>query len=348
MIELCVRSRDKDRHMNRKEVTLFIVSNDAGAPRKISIPASWLKAGGLIAGVVLIALFAGIVDYLGLLVQTAENKRLRSENAILVKQFQTIEGKVTALESNLDRVKTFTTKLKLITNIESEDRAVKLGMNTNPPPNAPVEELDQPMDKRESLGELEKADQNFNPPKQPDENSGELAVHEGRDYQSLAIRIDQSIKESQLREQSVLDLWETLSQKQSLMNAIPNIRPLKGWITSRFGYRVSPFTGRAALHAGLDIAAAPGSPVYATADGVVTFAGYDEGYGKLVAIDHGYGYSTRFGHNSQLYVQVGQRVSRWDIISSVGNTGRSTGPHLHYEVRFNSVPKNPANFILDE
>ena len=217
-------------------------------------------------------------------------------------------------------MKTFTTKLKLITNIESEDRSVKLGLNAAPPPNTAVEEFDQPMEKRDSLTEIDKSDQDFAPTKQPDESNGELAVNEGRHYKSLAIRIDRSIKESQLREQSVLDLWETLSEKQSLMNAIPNIRPARGWTTSKFGYRVSPFTGRPALHAGLDIAAAPGSPVYAPADGVVTFAGYDEGYGKMVSLDHGYGYSTRFGHNSQIYVQVGQHVSRWDIIASVGAT----------------------------
>jgi murein DD-endopeptidase MepM/ murein hydrolase activator NlpD len=175
-----------------------------------------------------------------------------------------------------------------------------------------------------------------------------LAVEGNRDYQTLAIRIDKNIKDSQLREQSVIDLWESLSERHSLLNSTPNIRPAKGWFTSRFGYRVSPFTGRSALHAGLDVAAAPGSPVYATADGVVTFAGYDEGFGKLVTIDHGYGVSTRYGHNSQIYVQVGQKLSRWDVIASVGNTGRSTGPHLHYEVRVNGIPRDPALYILDE
>jgi murein DD-endopeptidase MepM/ murein hydrolase activator NlpD len=334
--------------MDRKRVTLFIVTNDAGENKKISVPAAWLKAGSLIGIILLIALVAGAVDYLGLLVQTAENKRLKAENSQLVKQFQAVEGKVTALETSLERVKTFTTKLKLITNIESDDRALKLSMSTTPAANQPVEEFDQPIDKREGLEELEKTEGEFPQKKMPDETRGELAVNDGRDYQTLAIRIDRAIKESQLREQSVLDIWETLSEKQSLMNAIPNIRPARGWVTSRFGYRVSPFTGRPALHAGLDFAAAPGSPVYAPADGIVTFAGYDEGYGKMVVIDHGYGYSTRYGHNSQIYVQVGQKVSRWDIVSSVGNTGRSTGPHLHYEVRLHGIPKNPANFILDE
>ena len=181
-----------------------------------------------------------------------------------------------------------------------------------------------------------------------DAPQGELAVEGAKDYATLSIRIENSIKESQLREQSVLDLWESLSERQSLLNATPNIRPAKGWFTSRFGYRVSPFTGRPALHAGLDIAAAPGAPVYAPADGVVTFAGYDEGYGKMITLDHGYGVTTRFGHNAQIYVQVGQKVSRWDVISSVGNTGRSTGPHVHYEVRVNGVPRDPALYILDE
>jgi murein DD-endopeptidase MepM/ murein hydrolase activator NlpD len=180
------------------------------------------------------------------------------------------------------------------------------------------------------------------------EQKGELVVEGGKDYQTLAIRIEKSIRESQLREQSVLDLWESLSERQSLLNATPNIRPAKGWFTSRFGYRISPFTGRPALHTGLDIAAAPGSPVYAPGDGMVTFAGYDEGYGKMITIDHGYGLTTRYGHNAQIYVQVGQKVQRWDVIASVGNTGRSTGPHLHYEVRVNGVPRDPALYILDD
>ena len=102
------------------------------------------------------------------------------------------------------------------------------------------------------------------------------------------------------------------------------------------------------MHNGIDIAAAPGSPIVAPADGIVSFAGYDPGYGKLVSIDHGYGVVTRFGHTSQIFVEVGQKVSRRDVIASVGNTGRSTGPHLHYEVRVNNIPVDPYNYVLDE
>jgi murein DD-endopeptidase MepM/ murein hydrolase activator NlpD len=343
-----VEKISSEKKSDKKQLTLFLVTNDAGQTRKIVIPASWAKSIGLLAGILILAMIAAFVDYLGLLAQTADNKRLTAENAQLTKQFQIVEGKVQALETSLERVKTFTTKLKLITNVEGEDRSLKLAMGVTPPPNQPVEEYDQPMDQRGNVGDLENADAEFNEKKPLDEQKGELTVEEHRDYASLAIRIDKTIKDSQLREQSVLDLWESLSERQSLLNSTPNIRPAKGWFTSRFGYRVSPFTGRAALHTGLDIAAAPGSPVYATADGIVTYAGYDEGYGKMVTIDHGYGVTTRFGHNAQIYVQVGQKVSRWDVIASVGNTGRSTGPHCHYEVRVNGVPRDPALYILDE
>jgi murein DD-endopeptidase MepM/ murein hydrolase activator NlpD len=334
--------------VDQKQFTFFVVSNDSGKTRKIVIPATWVKAGGLILAILVVAITAAMVDYTGLLVQTAENKRLTAENAQMAKQFQVVEGKLAALETSLERVKTFTTKLKLITNVDNEDRGLKLAAGAGPQPNQPDEEFDQPMNKRESNAELEKQDEAFFEEKPMDAQKGELAVEEQRDYASLSIRIDKAIKEASLREQSVLDLWESLADRQALLNATPNIRPAKGWFTSRFGYRISPFTGRSLLHAGVDIAAAPGSPVYATADGVVTFAGYDEGYGKLVTIDHGYGISTRYGHNSQIYVQVGQKVSRWDVIAAVGNTGRSTGSHCHYEVRVNGIPRDPMLYMLDE
>ena len=334
--------------MESKKITLFIVTNEAGRTRKLVLPAGWAKGIVLLTVVLIVALSAAFVDYFGLLAQTAENKKLKAENAQMIKQFQVVEGKVSALETSLERVKTFATKLKLITNVDGEDRSMKLAMGAGQAGNQAVEELDQPMEQRGSVGEVEKQDEAFSQQPVLNDNKGELAASGRKDYVTLVVRIEKSIKESQLREQSVLDLWETLSERQSLLSSTPNIRPAKGWFTSRFGYRVSPFTGKPALHAGLDIAAAPGSPVYATADGVVTFAGYDEGYGKIITIDHGYGVTTRFGHNAQIYVQLGQKISRWDVISSIGNTGRSTGPHLHYEVRVNGVPRDPSLYILDD
>jgi Membrane proteins related to metalloendopeptidases len=334
--------------LDRKKVTLFVVSNQTGKTRKIVLSAAWLKALSFIAAVVIIIFAAGLVDYFGLLLQVMENKRLKAENAQLIKQFQVVESKVSALENSLERVKTFTTKLKLITNVDAEDRITKLTMGAKPAAGQAVEEF-EPMDQRQTNEGLAKQDETFREEKPLDEVTGEVANETAnKDYASLVIRIDKAVGETQLKEQSVIDLWESLSERQSLLNATPNMKPAKGWITSRFGYRMSPFSGKTALHAGLDIAAAPGSPVYAPADGVIIFASYDEGYGKLVSVDHGYGVTTRFGHMSQIYVQTGQRVNKWDVIGAVGNTGRSTGPHLHYEVRINGTAVDPINYILDE
>ena len=188
-----------------------MMTNELEPTRKWVLSASWMRAMGLIAGIVGLVIVAGVVDYVGLLAQSIENKRLKAENAQLMRQFQTVEGKVSALENSLERVKTFTTKLKLITNIDAEDRNLNLSMGTQPAPNAPVEEFDQPIAQRPSISELEKQDTEFAPKKPLNELRGELSTQPGKDYQILAIRIDKAIKETQLREQSVIDLWELLS-----------------------------------------------------------------------------------------------------------------------------------------
>jgi murein DD-endopeptidase MepM/ murein hydrolase activator NlpD len=109
--------------------------------------------------------------------------------------------------------------------------------------------------------------------------------------------------------------------------------------------RRDPFNGRRKMHEGLDIAARTGTPVVATADGIVSSVRTEAGYGKVAVVDHGYGYRTIYGHNSRIYVKVGQRVRRGDRIAAVGNTGRSTGSHIHYEVRLNGVPVNPKKYL---
>ena len=341
--------------MDKKTVTFLMVSNRKGTTRKIVISAAWLKSmlALLIVGGVITS--ACVVDYVGLLAQSVENKRLRAENSQLKQQFQIVEGKLNALETGLERVKSFVTKLKLITNIETEDRSLKLAIGPLPRMGQSVEsEIGQAQSAgREpaaipSVGSDSDEDAAFFQKPPADEAQGELTVEGQRDYGSLAVRIDQAVAETSIREQGILELWEGLSERQSLMSATPSIKPARGWFTSRFGYRISPFTGRPVMHNGVDIAASPGSPIYAPADGIVSFAGYDAGYGKLVSIDNGYGVTTRFGHTSQIFVEVGQRVHRRDVIAAVGSTGRSTGPHCHYEVRVNGVPVDPMNYILDE
>lgn len=164
-------------------------------------------------------------------------------------------------------------------------------------------------------------------------------------FTDLQRQIDTVRLQIDLRRQSQEEIQGFLNDQRSLLAAKPQGWPVKGWLTSTFGMRKSPFTGRPKMHEGLDIAARTGTPIYATADGVVTQAETAPGYGKLVVIDHGYGYKTYFAHNSKLHVKVGARIQRGDKIASVGNTGSSTGSHVHYEVRRNGVPLNPKKFL---
>ncbi len=145
-------------------------------------------------------------------------------------------------------------------------------------------------------------------------------------------------------------LWSYFEGKNSVIEGTPEMQPVPGIILSGFGYRIGPFTGREEFHQGVDIPAPIGTKIRAPADGVVIFKGRMGGYGKLLVIDHGNNYKTRYGHLHAFDVEVGDRVRKGDYIAEVGNTGRSTGSHLHYEVRLNDVAVNPANYFrsIDE
>jgi len=147
------------------------------------------------------------------------------------------------------------------------------------------------------------------------------------------------------QEASLQMLIEYFEDKRSLFASTPSIWPVRGWVTSRFGNRTSPFSGIQKFHEGMDIAAQTGTPVAAAADGVVIKAGFGTGYGNMVELSHGYGIKTLYAHNSRLNVKAGQRVRRGDVIAYAGDSGSSTGPHLHYEVRLNGLPVNPAKYL---
>ncbi|HEY3131245.1 MAG TPA: M23 family metallopeptidase [Acidobacteriota bacterium] len=137
-----------------------------------------------------------------------------------------------------------------------------------------------------------------------------------------------------------------LYQRQATVSAAtPSIMPVRGYPSGGFGFRLDPISGHRDFHPGVDFASPYGNKIVATADGVVTFAGRRFGYGNAVVVDHRFGMSTLFGHMSRTVVRPGQQVKRGDIVGYVGNTGRSTGPHLHYEVRLNDRPLNPMTFL---
>lgn len=166
-----------------------------------------------------------------------------------------------------------------------------------------------------------------------------------RSYNLRAIDLVEEAKETGNR---LKEIYEFNGEAQYFWSALPTISPVRGWVTSDFGLRRSPLSGRRQLHEGVDIASPYGSVVVATGDGMVTLAGRHGGLGKKLMIDHGFGLTTVYGHSSEILVREGEKVKRGQIVAKVGSTGRSTGPHLHYEVLVNGIPVDPRRFILEQ
>ncbi len=177
---------------------------------------------------------------------------------------------------------------------------------------------------------------------------GELPLYRpnlvARRMQNFLQQLSEDITLEEVKQQ---DLMRTLrTQKNSLM-ATPSVWPVTGFISSHFGIRRSPFGGGRAFHKGLDISGRVGTRIIATAEGTVKQSGYDGAYGISVEIDHGRGIVTKYAHMQRSNVKIGQWVRRGEIIGFIGMTGRTTGPHLHYEVRIGGVPTNPMKYILE-
>jgi murein DD-endopeptidase MepM/ murein hydrolase activator NlpD len=160
------------------------------------------------------------------------------------------------------------------------------------------------------------------------------------DLDKMAFRSHRLEKDLSLVEKRLVD-------RSQLLSSTPSIAPVRGILTDGFGGRQDPFTGEPGTHNAVDISSAVGQAVRAPADGIVIKSEWANGYGNVVYVSHGFGYSTRYGHLSTFAVRPGDHIKRGDIIGHVGSTGRSTGPHLHYEVRLNNVPVNPLAYILN-
>ena len=162
----------------------------------------------------------------------------------------------------------------------------------------------------------------------------------------VAAKLDVLVRQVSARKASFSEVLKHAKDQRYTVDHTPSIRPASGWMVAGYGQRKNPFTGRMEMHRGVDIAAPKGTPIYATADGRVSFVGYRGGYGLLVKVDHGQGRSTWYGHCSMAKVRTGNLVKRGQIIATIGKTGQAIGPHVHYEVRIDGDPVNPANFFL--
>jgi len=297
-----------------QQYTLIVVSDHSQAVRKFRVPRRWLRNGAYVAGGVALAGLLSIGHYFSLLGTGTENRILREENAQLRSQILLVQEKVAHISSTLDRVERFDAKLRTaVTQLQDPERSLAIG----------------------PVGKSAEAPLAGAAP----------AAHEN--VSALPARLASLESEATRQESSLRELQEYFDDQKSLLASTPSLWPARGWVTSDFGVRVDPYTAERMMHRGLDIATATGQPVYSPSDGTVVFVGTEGGYGKVLVIDHGYGVKTRYGHLSEIFAKLGDRVKRGARVAAVGNTGRSTGPHLHYEVRVNGIPENPRKFILE-
>jgi len=300
--------------LKKRFFTVFIVPQDPSHIRKFRLPLNLLKTIVIILGISFAGFSFILFDYTRVKLKTNELNRLREENAEQKIELQALASKMTDVEFQMAKLKQFDKKLRIITNMEVPGGSNQILGIGGPSPDEDMTALD--------------------------------AARNGL-VKQMHSDLDQLKAETRTQEKSFTELHEYLFKQTSLFASTPAIWPARGWVTSTFGYRISPFTGLRQMHEGLDIANAVGTPVFAPADGIVSKVDRENGVGKTISINHGYGIVTKYGHLSDMYAHVGKRVKRGEKIAAVGNTGRSTGPHLHYEVLVNGIHVNPEKYILN-
>jgi murein DD-endopeptidase MepM/ murein hydrolase activator NlpD len=450
--------------------TVLVIPEKTKQVKKVVLPSVYVRVGLLLGSVGIFFLAFMVYDYVNVMKQLSENKRLQTENRQLKQQMQTFTTKLQTVQDALERIQTYTAKLRIITNQAGENSeqlkkkvapdipGLPMDDHSDLPPaksipsghesladpfawsrlladndpastpavaaeNAPVAPTPveakpsekgpgtlpvaapsatpvpvtpvapKPVVAKKKLARKPKpvvvkpepvaeeevpeatvtatvtttatqtetaaavatatdsvatatGEKNLSDLIREDEEKESAALR--KDFEKLRLAFDSVLQHETLVELDVQSLTTALYDQRDYMNSLPTLKPTNGWYTSGFGVRSSPFTGKSTMHEGLDLANHIGSAIVATAAGVVTYAGPRAGYGNLVTINHGYGIQTQYGHISKAYVHVGDKVKRGQKVAAVGNTGRSTGPHVHYEVRVNGIPMDPYYYILED
>jgi murein DD-endopeptidase MepM/ murein hydrolase activator NlpD len=307
----------------RNKITFILLSGNGSRIRQFS-SSKWALALGL-ATVILTVTGVGLLvqDYLRLKQTAALTLELKgaiaNRDAEIVhhqKQIECFANEINGLKSKLLALNDFEQKIRVIANLE------------------------KPAGESNIFGVGGSIPEDLNPSAQLKADQNQLL----RDMHEQVAEIETA---SMIQTDGFTSLLDKLEEQKNLLASTPSIRPCDGWVSSRFGYRVSPFTGRREFHGAFDIANREGTPIVAPANGVVTYAAKKRLLGNYIVIDHGYGLVSSYGHLSKMNVKRGEKVKRGDLIAQMGNTGRSTGPHVHYVVKLNGVPVNPERYIID-
>ena len=296
-------------------VTFLYVPGPAGTIRRFHLHRCWIRRGIAGAVVLLAAALMLSVDYVNVRRDLLELDGLRAETRAQREQLMDYADKMELISGQLMAINRLDRKLRVITNLDPSDPLPLPGIGG-------VE------------GEMLEAHQL-------------TGLTRERRHQRMMESLGRLSEAAESGEKSLVGLIEHLEDQTAQLVRTPSIAPTKGWVTSSFGYRTSPFTGNREFHRGVDIAARKGTAIIAPADAKVRYAGQRRHLGNTLVLRHGYGVETVYGHLAELKVKRGQMVKRGETIALMGTTGRSTGPHLHYQVEVNRVPVNPRNYILD-
>ena len=329
--------------------TIVIFRGSTSKPMRLNIPKRFFKRA-LIALAILLTVDVAVISHY--IIRTGEVWELQSlQSEVLSSRQQTaaFSTAVADLKRRMLDMKEINQRMRVMLGIDVK-KDVGDVLNGKGGEETPVE------DGRVSEHSPEKG---FDVSRRSERTATNVPMQETQPLQHIDKAQDQALKkhvrkeiqwlenEIGFQEKATKQLLAEAEKRSARWGSTPSIWPVKGWVTSGFGVRVSPFTGRPALHDGLDIGAPRNTPVRAPADGRVTTVGFNSKLGNIVRLDHGYGIQTLYGHMAKYLVKNGQRVKRGDVIGLVGSTGLSTGPHLHYMVKVKGRAVNPNQYILE-
>jgi len=315
----------------KKAYTILIFSQKAAEVKRFILSPLALKIG--VSLLALLVVVGGVIvyDYVVYKQKVVELKSLRAETEAQQVEIRSFQEKITVLEEQLNKLKEMEKQverdLKEVTELQKEKK------NATVPPK---KKNSQARKKTEVVQDVSKP---------AEEKITLLEQERPRLVNRLHSDLVELQKKAFQREQNLKELQEFLQNQKSILLATPSLWPVIGRLSSIFGEPRTSSSGEMRFHKGIDICVPPGTPVLAATDGVVAFAGTEAEYGRLVVIDHGHDFSTVYGHLAKIQVKAGEKVSKGQAIGTVGLSGNSTGPHLHYEVRLRNSPVNPIRFL---
>lgn len=296
---------------DKREYTLMIVPHQGESVVRLRIPIIAVKASVAVVCALVVVATGFMINYRYTLNTASADKselmRLRQETGYQYAQLEQLAKKTAALQEDVGRLNVLDAEIRRMVDGEGEPVSRSGGSRSR--------------------------------------YSGQGGAAAKPNVDQLNSLVEDLQAVAKAREQSLAELKQKVVAHNARLAVTPSIWPTNGDVTSRFGWRNSPFGWGSDWHPGIDIANDHGTAIVATANGQVVMSGWFGGYGKCIQIDHGNGIVTLYGHNSQVVADVGQTVKKGEIIAYMGNTGVSTGSHLHYEVRVNGTAVNPANFL---